>query len=425
MRFVVRKGLDLKLAPPPAVGTPEPKSAMRVALLGRDFPGLRFDLLAHEGARVRAGEPLLRDRRRPEVVVVSPAGGTVAAVNLGARRALVSLEIDREDEQCAAAFEIPARPDREALRALMLASGTWTALRKRPFGIIPDPQAEPRALLITATDSEPLAPDPVATIVRHAEAFSAGVTALTEICESPVYLCQASRAAIPVRAPARIKVAEFTGPHPAGLPGTHIHALCPIGFDAGEAWHIGYQDVISFGHLLTTGTPWLYREISLAGPAVSRPRMLSTPLGASIKELVAGELEDRPVRLISGSALSGQVAAGTQAYLGQRHNQLTALPEAIPSEHPRRGHRVFDTGLRGTPGPLIAVGDLDRVAPPGILAVPLLRALLVGDVERARDLGALELVEEDLALLSYVCPSKTDYGPLLRDMLDQLREEES
>ena len=74
-------------------------------------------------------------------------------------------------------------------------------------------------------------------------------------------------------------------------------------------------------------------------------------------------------------------------------------------------------------GPLIPTGDMERVAPPGILPVPLLRALLVGDIDRARDLGALELVEEDLALLTYSCTSGHQYGRLLRDVLDQLSKE--
>ncbi len=246
---------------------------------------------------------------------------------------------------------------------------------------------------------------------------------LAKLTESPLYLCQAGNADIPVGESKRWRVAEFDGPHPAGLPGTHIHQLCPIGFDGAEVWHIGYQDVIALGCLMATGRSWRQRVISLAGPAVDDPRLIRVPLGAAIDEVVAGELKDVGARVVSGSVLSGHIAFGTEAYLGRHHRQITALPETHQEHVPAWRAAVVDTALGGEPGPLIPTGDFERVAPPGILPVPLLRALLVGDVDRARDLGALELVEEDLMLLSYVCPSKTDYGLLLRNVLEQLQKE--
>lgn len=422
MRVNIKRGLDLKLGPAPEGGIAGTKSSSSAAVLGRDFPGVRFEALVDVGARVDAGEPILRDRHRTEVVFAAPLSGTVAAVNRGARRALLSIQVVADDDGGRTVeLPIPAVLDKDATRRLMLASGLWTALRKRPFGHIPDPHAEPNALLITAIDTEPLAPDPALVIGMYADEFTSGLNALTTMCNAPVYLCKASGAEIPVGRSDRVRVVEFSGPHPAGLPGTHIFSLCPIGFNGSEAWHIGYQDVIALGHLIITGKPWLQRIVTIAGPAVQRPRLLTVRLAAAVDELVAGELKDGPVRVISGSALSGHTARGAEAFLGQRHNQVTVLPEA-PSEHPRRND-TFDTWLGGEPGPLIPIGDLDRLAPPGILPVPLMRALLVGDVERARELGALELVEEDLALITYSCPSKNDYGKLLRDVLEQLHKE--
>jgi Na+-transporting NADH:ubiquinone oxidoreductase subunit A len=305
----------------------------------------------------------------------------------------------------------------------MLQSGLWPSLRTRPFGHIPEPDGEPKALLVTALDSEPLAPDPAPVIAAHASEFRRGLDALARLTESPLYLCQAAGAAIPVGESHAFRVVEFDGPHPAGLPGTHINRLCPIGFDGAEVWHVGYQDVIALGSLMATGRPWLQRIISLAGPAVGNPRLIAVAPGAATDEVVDGELHDDGARVISGSVLSGHLAFGTEAYLGRHHRQITALPEAHEEYALPWRHTVFDTALGGEPGPLIPTGDFERVAPPGILPVPLLRALLVGDVDRARDLGALELVEEDVMLLSFVCPSKTDYGSLLRNVLEQLHRE--
>jgi Na+-transporting NADH:ubiquinone oxidoreductase subunit A len=424
MRVNIKTGLDLRVGPAPERRIAGAKSSSAGAILGRDFPGVKFEVLADQGASVKAGDALLRDRHRPEIVFTSPRCGTVAAVNRGPRRALLSLLVTADGEETARDFDLPTTRDGDAVRRLMLASGLWTAMRTRPFGHLPDPGGEPRALLITAVDTEPLSPDPALVIGEHAREFSLGVDALTRITESPVYLCQGPDVRLPVKASKRLRIVEFSGRHPAGLPGTHIHALCPIGFDTGEVWHIGYQDAIALGHLVATGTPWLKRVVSMTGPAVAHPRLLTVPLGAALDDLTAGELREGAVRVISGSPLSGHVAFGPEAYLGGRHNQVTVLPEASPDRRSRWRRSVLDTSLGGAPGPLMPTDDLERVAPPGILPVPLLRALLVGDVERARALGALELVEEDLALLSYVCPSKSDYGSLLRDVLDELHREE-
>jgi Na+-transporting NADH:ubiquinone oxidoreductase subunit A len=424
MRIGIKTGLDLAIAGAPADDSVHLKAVNSVAILGRDFPGVKFELLVEQGQSVEAGEALLRDRHRPAIVFPSPISGTLGSVNRGARRALVSLTVIGDDAGNAVAFDVPDKPTGDQIRRLMLESGLWPSLRTRPFGHIPDPAGEPKALLVTAIDSEPLAPDPAPVIAAHASQFRRGMDALSELTESPLYLCQAGNADISPGESTRVRIAEFDGPHPAGLAGTHIHQLCPIRFDGAEVWHIGYQDVIALGCLMATGRTWLQRVVSLAGPAVGDPRLIAVALGAAIDEVVAGELKDDGARVISGSALSGHFAFGSEAYLGRHHRQITALPEASQERAPAWSMAaVVDTTLGGEPGPLIPTGDFERVAPPGILPVPLLRALLVGDADRARDLGALELVEEDLMLLSFVCPSKTDYGLLLRKVLDQLHEE--
>ena len=423
MRFGIKAGLDLRIAGAPAGDSFHAKAVASAAVLGRDFPGVKFELLAEQGRPVKAGEALLRDRHRPDIVFTAPISGTLGSINRGARRALVSVTVIGDDGDDAVEFHVPDEPGERQIRRLMLESGLWTSLRTRPFGHIPDPAGEPQALLVTAIDSEPLAPDPAWVIAAYASEFCRGMDALAKLTESPLYLCQAANADIPLGNSHHWRIAEFHGPHPAGLPGTHIHELCPIGFDGAQAWHMGYQDVIALGCLMATGRPWLQRVVSLAGPAIDDPRLVTVPLGAAIDEVAVGELKDDSARLISGSVLSGYIAFGTEAYLGRYHNQITALPEANEEHVPLWRAALVDTALGGEPGPLIPTGDFERVAPAGILPVPLLRALLVGDVDRARDLGALELVEEDLMLLSYVCPSKTDYGSLLRKVLEQLHKE--
>jgi Na+-transporting NADH:ubiquinone oxidoreductase subunit A len=423
MRININKGFDFRLGTVPDHSIGTSKSAATCGLLGRDYQDVRLQVIADEGSAVKAGEAVLCDRRRPEILLTSPVSGTVTSVHRGARRKLISLEISSDDKGDSNQFDIPSTMDRASIRQLMLQSGLWATLRTRPFGHIPGPERDPKALLITAIDTQPLAPDPAVIVSEFDNEFSLGLKTLCNLTDAPVYLCKASDAEYQLDESSSVRAVSFSGAHPAGLVGRHIHDICPIGFDGNEVWHIDYQDVISLGRLISTGRPWYQRVISLAGSAVKNPRLISVPLGAAINDIIAGELGELSPLIISGSILSGHLATGHRTSLGQRHRQITAVVETSSSRSTIPHSPLFNAGSGDEANALIPITDLDGAAPPGILAVPLLRALLVGDVERARDLGALELVEEDLALLSYTCASKTDYGPLLRNMLEQIHKE--
>ena len=423
MRVNIKKVPGLRIGNTPDSAIDASKSSRSCSLLGRDYPGARLQVLADETSPVKAGEAVLCDRQRPQVLLTSPVSGTVSAVRRGARRRLISVEITSDGKGDSIQFDIPANPDRDSIKHLMLQSGLWATLRTRPFGHIPDPGRDPKALLVTAIDTQPLAPDPAVIISEYNSQFSLGLKTLCDLVDTPVHLCKAANVEFRPEEPCRVSVSSFADQHPAGLVGRHIHSLCPIGFNGKEVWHINYQDVISLGQLFRTGKPWYERVISLAGSAVKNPRLMTVPLGAAIDDITAGELGAKSFRVISGSVLSGHTSIGHEASLGQRHRQVTALIEASSPQSNASYGSLFYAGRGDESDALIPTTDLDSVAPPGILAVPLLRALIVGDVERARDLGALELVEEDVALLSYTCPSKTNYGPLLRNMLDQIYRE--
>jgi Na+-transporting NADH:ubiquinone oxidoreductase subunit A len=263
-------------------------------------------------------------------------------------------------------------------------------------------------LFVTALDAEPMAPSVATIIDAFADEFSAAVDLLSRVSEAPLYVCHAPAYQPRLSQASGAICKAFDGDHRAGLAGRHIQALCPIGFAGGEVWHIGYQQVIALGHLLTRGRPWAQRVIALGGDAVKRPRSLLVPVAASIDDLLDGEVEDGPVRILNGSAIYGREVAPGQAFLGADQRQLTV----------NRG--AAETGEVDEQGTIIPGDWLEALAPPGIYPVPLLRALQLGDAERARELGALELVEEDLAPLSHACVSNSDYGLLLRRVLDEL-----
>ncbi len=400
--------------PAPGMDTLIEAPSSKVALLGRDFPGSRLDVLVEEGDTVTAGAVVMRDHRHPEIAFTTPAAGRISRIRRGARRSLQSLEIQVSDDQLAAEPLPVKNPGADDIRRLMLESGIWSSLRTRPYGYLPLPQAVPAALFVNAMDSRPLAPDPIAIINRHADWFEKGLSALTCLCESPVFLCVAPETSLPLPNDVNIRIAEFAGLHPAGLPGIHVQSCYPVGNGTRQIWQIEYSDVLSLGRLLLEGLPWQQRFVSVAGPGFAKPCLVSALRGSVISAMTAACEIGEDVQLFAGSFVDGRFVHGTHEYLGQLQHQVTALPAS---------DEVFDNAVNEA-WPLIPTADLDRHAPPGILAAPLLRALLVGDVDRARQLGALELLEDDLAGLSAVCSTGTNFGVLLRQVLESIARDE-
>ena len=446
MQFHLSRGLDIPMAGPPRADV-HAKPVASVALLPGDYPGIKPVLRVEEGERVSLGQPLFEDRIDPRLRFVAPGAGLVNAIHRGAKRVLravvITLDGTAEVEFQPVPRERVAALARDEVRQRLLDAGLWTALRSRPYGRVPTPDAEPHALFVTAMDTSPLAADPRTMIGEYGEDFADGVVALATLLDGDVYVCCASGTALRLPDHPRLVVAEFSGPHPAGLPGTHIHALAPVSARR-SAWYVGYQDAIAIGRLFTTGRISTERIISLAGPAATAPRLLRTRLGASIDDLVRGETVADECRVLSGSALAGRPTSDWAAFLGRYHQQITVLREGrdreflgwtMPGANKFSVTRTFLSGFLpkrlfplttnqlGSPRAMIPIGSFERVMPLDLLPTQLLRAIAVGDTDTAQQLGCLELEEEDLALCSFVCPSKYDYGPLLRQALTRIEKE--
>ncbi len=445
----IKRGLDLPIAGAPQQEIGAGPQITSCAVIGGDFIGLKPRILVEEGERVKLGQPIFEDKRYEGVRCTAPAGGVIRAVNRGARRVLQSVvvQIDESEEpvsfaKCDAS-EIGGL-SREQVVENLLASGLWTALRARPYSKVPDPTTSPAAVFVTAIDTRPLAGDPAAVIGEAAEDFANGVRILSKLTDGVTHVCHGADANLPQPSEAGIRFTGFSGPHPAGLVGTHISLLDPVAADR-SVWHIGYQDAIAVGELFRTGVLPTSRVVAISGPAAGQPRLVRARRGASITELIDGEISyDGGVRVISGDVLTGRHADGPFAYMGAFDNQITLLPEGdhqdffgwiIPSMEKFSTARVhlssffgldkikFHTNLNGSPRAMVPVGLYEDVMPMDILATQLLRAILVLDTEVAQQLGALELDEEDLALCSYVCMSKYEYGLALRANLDKIEAE--
>ncbi|MGI9247734.1 MAG: Na(+)-translocating NADH-quinone reductase subunit A [Woeseiaceae bacterium] len=453
MQIRIRKGLNIPLSGAPEPVVDDGRPVRSVALLGRDYVGLKPRMLVQEGDNVSLGDALFIDKQDPAVAYTAPGAGTVAAINRGERRALLSVVIDLDPSaEDPAQFpdlvdgQIDSLPD-ERIRAVLHSSGLWTAFRTRPFNRVPLADSAPRSIFVTAIDTNPLAANPLDVVAGNEPDFESGLAVVARLTDGPVYLCTGEGWSGPNGNAERVETVEFSGPHPAGLAGTHIHHIDPVGADR-SVWHVGYQDLIAIGALFRTGRISTERIVALGGPAFERPRLVATRLGASIDELTAGELDRGGAagpgpRVISGSVLSGRNARGAEAYLGRYHVQVSAIPAGgqrrLLGWLPFRSKAFSFTGMfasriqrraesltsdsHGTQSALIPVDAFDKVLPLDVAVVPLLLSLLIKDTDQAQALGCLELDAEDLAICSFVCPGKNDYGSVLLANLEQIERE--
>ena len=444
-KFTCKKGLNVPVLGQPESGIGDAPSVGTVAILGADYIGLKPRLAVNEGDIVGAGSPILTHKDTPTVQVTSPVSGRVKAVNRGARRVLISVEIE-VDEAAAPAVdfsEVGNIDTEEGLVERLCASGLWTSFRTRPYSKVPEPESRPAAIFVTAIDSEPLCGNAAEIIAADGEAFAKGLAAVARLTEGKTYLCQDPDPNIPGADIAGVEAAGFSGPHPAGLAGTHIHFLEPATANK-IVWTIGYHDVIAIGKLLETGKLDASRVIALSGPLCANPRLVRTVAGASMVDLTAGDITgDAPVRMISGSILSGRMGAAETAYLGRYARQITLIEEdnkQIPlgwirpmaskyAVQPVLGSAfskkiyALTSNLNGGRRAMVPTGTFEQLMPQDYLPTQLLRAMLVMDTDQAQALGALELDEEDLGLVGFACPAKYEYGIALRDCLTKIEKE--
>lgn len=465
-----RRGLSLPIAGAPEQTLDDAAAPSAVAVSAADYPGMKPAMHVEPGDAVKRGQLLFEDRKQPGVRFTSPAAGTVTAVNRGAKRALISVvvRVDPSDQASSGGDGVgfashtgrhPSALSRAEVQALLVESGDWVALRARPFGRTAAVDSVPKSIFVTAMSTEPFAPDVDRIVEGRTGDLERGLAALTRLTDGPVYLCRAPgslQGVQGVETSEHVRVEEFAGPHPAGAAGMHIHTLDPVNRSK-LVWQIGLQDTLAIGRLFATGEADVQRIVALAGPPVRRPRLLRTRLGASLADVTRGEIgagaeavPDDDVRVVSGSPLSGRTAIDADAqadlhgYLGRFHDTVSVLEDdrdrrflgwlgpgfgafsrarAFASFLLPRKAFAMTTTTHGSPRAIVPIGLYESVFPWQLQPTFLLKSLVAGDIERAEELGCLELIEEDLALCTFVCPGKTEYGPYLRDALDLLEKE--
>ena len=443
--FNLKRGLDI-----PILGIPEQKiydgnNPETLAVLGPDYNGLKPKMLVNVGDKVVRGTPLFCHKDNPDVLYVSPCKGHVESINRGEKRTLLSvvISVDSLTHKGMNIVKLNSQIDdnTEFVRKCLYESGLWTSFLTRPYSKVPQAGSVPTSIFITAMDTEPLCPDADLIINQDLKAFEEGVKKISTLTEGEIFICKKNDSNINLK---NFKTYNFDGPHPAGLAGTHIHFLDPPNGNK-MVWSVSYQDVIAIGKLFLSGHIDIEKTISLAGPLAKNPRLVKTVMGASLFDLLKGEfINNTACRVISGSVLSGFHADGHLSFLGRYSRQVTLIEEdkeklllgwinpqpnkysVMPVLASAFGFfKLFNltSNLNGGRRAMVPTGVFETLMPQDYLPTQLLRSPIVMDTDVAQSLGTLELDEEDLALCTFACPAKYEYGSALRDSLVKIEKE--
>ena len=438
MLIKIKKGLDLPIAGTPKNEVDSSTSINTIALLGPDYIGLKPTMLVKEGDKVLSGQKLFEDKKNPGIFITAPSSGIIKSINRGEKRRLLSLIIELDNSLDSITFD---STNFSKSIDLLLESGTFSYFKTRPYNRIPDPNSIPAAIFVNACDTNPLSIDPYLIIQHEQELFDSGLKFIQSISpQSKSYCCYQNQSF--KKSIKDVEYYQFNGPHPAGLSGTHIHFLYPVSQNR-TVWTISWQEVISIGYLLKHRKLRTNKIISLGGPSVFDPKIVEVNYGSNLSELTAGKIHDNS-RIISGSVLNGHEATGVMNYLGTYDNQVSVIPDesndilfnwAMPgaslhsklpaflSSWIKPKEYTFNVSMNGANRAIVPIASYQEIMPLNILSTQLLKSLVTFDIELAEKLGALELAPEDLALTSYICPSKYDYQSILNTNLEKMYEE--
>ena len=433
-----KKGLDLPISGSPSTDIDSSTAINSIAMLGADYVGLKPTMMVDEGDSVQSGQKLFENKKNPGTYITAPLSGVIKSINRGDKRRFLSLIIETDDSLDLLNFDLN---DYSSPIDFLVDSGALAYFRTRPYNRMPIPSELPSAIFINACDTNPLSIDPHELIKFDQDLFNQGLKFIQSINGDIKTFCSYQNNDFD-KSVEGVSYNQFKGPHPAGLVGTHIHFLYPVGQNR-SVWTISWQEVISLGYLLHNNNLRSDKNVTIGGPNTYDPKILKVKYGSNLSELTAGKIFDNS-RVISGSVLNGHSGENVMNYLGSFDNQVSVLPDesndilfnwAMPgstlhsnlpafiSSWIKPIKFTFNVSMNGGNRAIVPVSSYQEIMPLNILMIQLLKSLVTLDIELGEKLGVLELAPEDLALASYVCPSKYDYQSILDSNLEKMYEE--
>ena len=435
------KGLDIKLAGKAEAVVENAPMAKSYAVSPLDYENVTPKLLVKVGDKVEVGTALFFDKKDPRILFTSPVSGVVSAINRGEKRKLLNVAIEPDQTQVVKELKVvDAKADRSAIVEMLLESGLWTRIVERPYGVIANPDAEPKAIFVSAFDSAPLAPDYNFVLQNDKAAVEAGLALLARLTNGKVHLSARKGDEGYMSEVKGVEYHTFSGKHPVGNVGVQIHHIDRIA-KGDVVWTVNIQDVALIGRFVTTGKLDMTKVIAVAGSEAKKPCYKRIIAGAAVESIV-GKV-DAKVRIISGDVLTG-VKTAHDGYISAGANMLSLIPEgdvyellgwAMPRFHrfsvsrayfswlcPKKEYKL-DTNLNGGERPFVVTGLYENYLPMDVYVAYLLKAILVKDLDKMENLGIYEVLPEDLALCEFVDPSKIEMQQIVRDGIKRMIKE--
>jgi len=439
----IRKGLNISIKGSPEQKTTEISHSEFYAVKPTDFPSLTPKMVVKVGDKVKVGTPIFFDKYRESIQYVSPVSGEIAEVKRGAKRKILEVIIKADKE-----FSFEAMNTSGDTKEVLLKSGLWPMIQQRPLAIVANPAESPKAIFVTGFDSSPLAPTYEYVLRGKQKELQAGFDALAKLTEGKVNLTieAADKNAGIFSQITGVELNTIVGKHPAGNVGTQIHHINPI--NKGETvWTLNAIDVATIGEFFLTGKLNLTKHIALTGSEVKTPSYYTMWQGASISNVINGNVDSENNRFISGNVLTGE-NIGENGFLGYYANQITVIPEGdhyklsitegwmAPGFKTLSNTKLFlssllsnkkeydtDTNTNGEERAFVLSGQYEQVFPMDIMPVQLIKATIVNDIDAMEKLGIYEVAPEDFALCEFVCTSKINSQQIIRDGLKVIQEE--
>lgn len=442
----IRKGLDINLVGAAEKTTSKAVTSNVYALYLDDFHGITPKMLVKQGEEVKAGEPLFYNKNKEEMHFVSPVSGELTEIVRGARRRITCLRILADKDQKYLNSKIPdlATAAAAEIKNFLLHTGGWPFIKQRPYDIIADPDATPKAIFVSAINTAPLAADVDYVAAGKEQELQTAIDALSRLTPGKVHVCVGPSGRSPFANLKGVELHKVYGPHPAGLVGTQINRIDPV--NKGEVvWTVSPQDLIIMGELLLTGKYNAERTVALAGSMVKAPKYYTTKIGAELSTfLYASGVKQQRFRLINGDVLTG-TKTDPEGHLGAYNVTVTAIPEGDDYELFGWNKPVFnkvsttraltfswlrpnkkydlDTNTNGEHRAFVVTGQYEQVFPLDIYPLHLLKACMVKDLDEMEQLGLYEVAPEDFSLTEFICISKQPHQQIIREGLDLLQKE--
>ena len=443
----IKKGLDIKLKGEAEKTTEKAILSNYFTLRPEDFHGVTPKLIAKQGTKVKAGEPIFYDKSDETVKFVSPVSGEIIDIPRGEKRKILAIKILADKEQSYVdygKFNVDSAKA-EDLKAHLLASGCWPFIKQRPYDIIAKPDKAPKAIFISGYASAPLVADLDYVLQGKEAELQAAVTALGKLTDGNVHVSVGKHSNSPLAGLSGITLHKVSGPHPSGNVGTLINKVDPV--NKGEVvWTVAAQDLVIIGELLLTGKFNAERIVALAGSSVKKPRYFVTKIGSEVATMVYdnGVEKNGNDRIISGSVLSGRQVK-PDGYLDYYSNTITIIPEGDDYEFFGWNKPVFNkismsraltfswltpnkvydlnTNTNGEHRNFVLTGSYEQVFPLDIFPMQILKACMYKDLDEMEALGMYEVAPEDFALTEVICVSKQPHQDIIRKGLDIMIKE--